>query len=117
MIWLTHLHIIHHTTNDDASRFIGVNNVVAGLGLGDGDGGKEIAFFGKQQLIVHRLHRMVGIKTGLGQGGVIGTIDHNESTRAGTGYTTYITGSGCITGGGLLEQFGRVNTLTDRLLQ
>lgn len=89
----------------------------AGLGLGDGDGGKEIALFGKQQLIADRLNRMVGIKTGLGQGGIVGTIDHYKSTRAGTGYTTDITRSGCVTGGGLLEQFGRVNPLTDRLLQ
>ncbi len=115
---MAHLYIIHHTTNDDASRFIGVNDVVAGLRFGDGDGGKEIALFSKQLLVTCRLNGVISIKPGLGQGGIIGTVDHHKPTRAGTCHTTDIARCcGCVASGGLLEQFGRVNPLTDRLLQ
>ena len=44
---LAHLHIKHSAADDDASRFFSVDDVVAGLGFGDSDGGKEIALFRK----------------------------------------------------------------------
>ena len=113
---LADLHILDKAANDDAGRLVGVDDVVVGLGLGDGDGRQEILIFRIEQFIPWLGALMIGVKARLRQGIFAVEIHHHEAAGAGADHTA--TRGGCrVTGRGLLEQLGRVGPLTDGILQ
>ncbi|MNJ21282.1 hypothetical protein D3C77_156300 [compost metagenome] len=113
---LAYLDVLDDAANDDAGRLVAVDDVVGGLGLGDGDGRQQILIFRIEQLFPWQGSLMIGIKASLRQGRIIDAIHHHEAAGAGADHTTRSAG-GRVTGRGLLKQLGRVGPLTDGLLQ
>ena len=47
-------HILDEAANDDAGRLVGVDDVVGGLGLRDGDGRQQILIFRIAQFVARQ---------------------------------------------------------------
>ncbi|MNG94818.1 hypothetical protein D3C79_538360 [compost metagenome] len=113
---LAHLDVFDGAADDDPGGLVGIDDVVQGLGFGDGDLGDLILIFHVRIVIALRQELVVGIKPGLGQGGIVGSVHHHEA--AGTGADDTATGGGgSVAGRGLFKHRGRVGPLADGLLQ
>ncbi len=112
------LHVRDLAPDDEVHHLVGVDDVVAGLGLEDGDGGIGIhvlAIVAITHLLAGTL--MIGVKTGLGQGGVIGPVDHDETGGTGACPHHAATRRGPGAGGGFGKDGRGVDPGADGLLQ